>query len=231
MSERPPTPRVVGVDIIQDLSSVSKPTEGFLRRHRLRAKSVLENGHRTDVYTVEYVDRAPHLRTAVAVAIYAPRLGAAPEEGMVLLRRQLRYPVLVSTGDALFTEVVAGIIEGEEPLVSATAREVFEESGLEVGESAIQTLGPSFFVTPGAFTERVYPMMVRVDLAELERAPSLPLPGDGSPMEDGAELIVLSLAEALRQITDRQEGSTGIQDAKTEIVLHRLRLQLEAQAR
>jgi ADP-ribose pyrophosphatase len=222
---------VLGVELIQDISRLSSPVEGFLHRHRHRVKSVLEHG-RSDTFVVDFVDRREGLRDAVAVAAYVPpRAGASPASARVLLRRQLRYPVFVAIGQPLFTEVVAGVWERPETLERAAARELEEEAGLIVDTAEIAPLGPPFFPTPGVMTERIYLVSVAVPEAELEAALAHPPPGDGSPFEEGASLWAPTLEEALdaldRDPTEAPEDARPpIADAKTELALRRLWVRL-----
>lgn len=222
-------PRVVGVELIQDISRISSPVDGFLRRHRHRAKSLLEDGTRTETYVVDFVDRAGDRRDAVAVAAYWPDPGGRPEAATVLLRRQLRYPVHAVSGAALFTEVVAGILEHPETIERAATRELWEEAGVLVDVACVRPLGAPFFPCPGIVTERIYPVA-----AILPGTPDTGLAaasGDGSPLEEGAELVAMSLGDAL-SATGRLGGEVTpfIADAKTEIALTRLWLELRGAA-
>jgi 8-oxo-dGTP pyrophosphatase MutT (NUDIX family) len=218
-------PVAIGIDLIQDISDTSHPLEGFLRRHRHRAKTRLSDGTRTDIYVADFIDRDPGWRDAVAVAIFSADEGTKPDAVRVLLRRQVRYAAYLVTAEALFTEVVAGLIELPESSIETAVRELYEEAGLEVGRADVHALGDPFFILPGTVTERIVPMAARVSKATLAAAAGTIAPGDGSPLEEGAELIDLSLEEALGRIYG--ERRPAIKDAKTEIVLSRLLRALE----
>lgn len=213
---------MVGVEIIQDISRISSATDGFLRRLRVRAKSLLSDGTRTDTYVMDYVDRDPKMRDAAAIVVYAPAPEGQPVgAARVLLRRQLRYPAYLVTGHALFTEAIAGLIEAPEHPQDAAARELLEESGLSVPRDRVRPLGRPFFALPGAFTERFFPFAVEVDADTIERAEAR----SEGPMEEGAELITTTLSDAmvlLDQDPLTAERGVFIADAKTEILLHRL---------
>ncbi|MCB9653270.1 MAG: NUDIX domain-containing protein [Deltaproteobacteria bacterium] len=220
-------PSAIGVEIIQNLSSVSSPLDGFLRRYRLRAKTLLSDGSRTETYLMDYIDRAPGRRDAVAVALVA--LDDSPSNPVahakVLLRKQARYPVHLVTGEILCTEVVAGIIEGDEAPEIAVVREVLEETSLEIDRTDVTSLGPAVFASPGMLTERFFPMMANIPTQALDHLPRLRPAGDGSPMEEGAVLLVATLEQALDatlQPVETNEGTLHITDAKTEIVLNRV---------
>jgi len=226
----PSWPRAASIELVQDLSGISSPVEGYLRRYRRRVKTQLDDGSRTETYVVDYVDRDPSKRDAVAIAIHAP-VAASVGATAILLRRQVRYAAYVVAGRALTTEVFAGLIEGGESPEEATLREVWEEAGLEVEPRAIRRLGQPFFMIPGIFTERVVPMAVEVDEAALIRSLELEPPGDGSAFEAGAESLLLSLDEAFERIeapAPPDPKLLSLDDAKTEILLARLWRDLES---
>lgn len=222
-------PIAVGVELIQDISKISGPIEGFLRRHRHRVKTLLSDGRRTDTYVADYMDRDPALRDAVAIVPYARvHTSARPGDTRIILRRQVRYGAFVATGTALVTEVLAGLIEQPERPEETAVREVYEEASLEVELSAVHTLGLPFFVIPGISTERIHPVAVTLTEDALAEALACEPPGDGSPFEEGAEILSLSLHEALRAIAGVRSGAVPeIGDAKTEIALRRLHDALE----
>lgn len=226
-------PHVTGVERVQDISAIASATSGFLRRFRHRIKIELSDHRRTDSFVVDYADRAPDRRDAVTVALYLPAPAGEPVGATtVILRQQMRYPVYLIEGETMFTEAVAGLIEGGESPESCAIREVLEETGIEAREARI--LGPAFYVSPGLFTERIFTVAVAIDEAILNArvAP----PGDGSPMEMGALTLALRLDDALRLCAGLETGrdiGTGrplrIVDAKTELALRRLKDQLEAE--
>lgn len=234
--------RATGVDLLQDLSRIAPPTEGYLRRHRHRVKTRLEDGTRTEAYVVDYVDRTPDKRDAAAIALFARAEGGAVEDTRVLLRRQVRYAAWVVAGRPLVTEVHAGLIEGGEPPEACAVREVWEEAGLEIEAADVIPLGPPFFMLPGIFTERIVPLAVELPRDVLEAAVDLVPPGDGSPFEEGVDAIALSLGEIFAHIERGAPAATApattapatasdaiiIDDAKTELVLTRLWRHLEA---
>jgi 8-oxo-dGTP pyrophosphatase MutT (NUDIX family) len=216
----------VGVEIIQDISRISSPVDGFLRRYRVRAKSLLSDGSRTEVYVMDYVDRRDDVRDAVALIAYAPAPKGQPVgAARVLFRRQLRYPAFLVTGEPLMTEVIAGLIDAPEAPIDAAVRELREETGLETTRDRVRPLGRPFFATPGALTERFFPFAVEIDAELLDRAEARA----DSPMEEGAELITTSLSDAM-VLMDREPATAAkgifIADAKTEILLHRLQAYL-----
>ncbi|MEL7369376.1 MAG: NUDIX hydrolase [Myxococcota bacterium] len=222
-------PHVIGVEVIEDISGIASPVDGFARRFRHRAQSRLSDGSATASFTADYVDRAPGRRDAVAVILYEP--DDEPARTRVLLRQQMRYPVYVAAGAPLMTEVVAGILEpGESPL-DAARRETTEETGFTVDAADATRLGGPFYPSPGIMCEMVYVVAVKLPSGALDA----PLPegaGDGSPMEVGARPVVLSLNEALglpARPPRADPADITLCDAKTEIALRRLRSWLQGE--
>ena len=118
MTEDHRAPRVRRVETVQDLSRVSSPLDGFLRRFRLRVKSVLSDGSRTDTFVVDYADRDPERRHAACVLPYARAASQKPSETQVILRSQVRYPASLVTGQPTpggsrlgYDSLIAGILE------------------------------------------------------------------------------------------------------------------------
>lgn len=217
-----PLPIAVGVELIQDLSALSSPVEGFLRRHRHRIKTLLSDGTRTDTYVADYIDRAGDFRDAVAIAVFARQRSIG--ETLILLRRQVRYAAWISTGAPLVCEVPAGVLELPETPEECAQREVYEETGIEIGLDKVRQLGRPFFILPGTITERLYSACAEVPEKALRAAAGTQPLGDGSPFEEGAELVVLTLEQALQSIAGKRHGATpDIMDSKTEILLRRLK--------
>lgn len=222
--KKPPLmPHAVGVEVLQDVSRIASPVDGFVRRYRHRAKTRLSDGTRTEAYVADYIDRAPGRRDAVAVVVYIP--DPQPGRSLVILRQQLRYPVWIATGAPLMTEVVAGVLEGDERPEDTARREVAEETGLSVDADAVVRLGGPFYPSPGVMTEMVYVVAARLPPDTLN-APLPVAPGDGSPMEDGARLIAVALDDALALPSGPPTADVDrvtLCDAKSEIALRRLR--------
>jgi 8-oxo-dGTP pyrophosphatase MutT (NUDIX family) len=222
-----PAPIAVSVEVVQDLSEMSRPLEGYLRRRRVRARTVLSDGLRTDPYVVDWVERAHHRRDAAAVVLFTP--AASPGTARVLLRRQVRVPLHQVLGEPLCLELVAGLREDDEPWTRCARRETHEEAGLWVDEGDFFELGPPIFPVPASFTEQI--VLFGVEVPDLDHAVSGELlpPGDGSPLEAGADLWVVSLEEALalcETAPKTRDDGLFIADAKTEIGLRRLHARL-----
>ena len=95
----------------------------------------------------------------------------------------------------------------------SAARELQEELGFAVEESALRELGPSTFPCPGVIAERHFFFGVEVD-PTLRAEPDL----DGSALERDGAIVAVALEEALALCRRGQ-----IVDGKTELALRRLR--------
>jgi ADP-ribose pyrophosphatase len=201
---------------------------GFLVLRRYRLRNRRPDGSASKPYGCDFIDR-PFGLDAVAVALFR-RHGGAVE---VLLRTALRPPIRLGRGGSIpvpergggarLHEVVAGLIEagdrGLEGVRRRAAIEVAEEVGYSVEPEAILVLGASTFPLAGALPERLYFTAVEIDPGAVAREPE----GDGSPMEEGAEISWRPLPAAIAACV-----SGEIEDAKTEICLRRLAESLAA---
>ena len=213
------TPVVTALDIVEDFTATARCDEGFLHVRRLRVRNRRDDGSTSPVYRVDVVDR-PRL-DAVAVLVYrrGPR-------GLELLTRQNLRPAAYFRKDKQPTvpdgrvhlfceEIVAGLLEpsdsGEPGLKHRAAEEVLEEAGYRVQAEAVELLGPPFLLAPGILSEKIFLAAADVTGLVPEEAQ-----GDGSPLEEGGALSWRTVSE-LRAAID----AGVIQDAKTEIALHR----------
>jgi ADP-ribose pyrophosphatase len=195
---------------------------GFLVLRRYRLRNRRPDGSTSQPYGCDFIDR-PFGLDAVAVALFR-RVGGAVE---VLLRTALRPPIRLGrdgsiplperVGGARLLEVVAGLIEagdrGLDGIRRRAAIEVAEEVGYTVSPEAILVLGASTFPLAGALPERLYLTAIEIPADTEAREPQ----GDGSPMEEGAEISWRPLPAAIAACV-----SGEIEDAKTEICLRRL---------
>jgi ADP-ribose pyrophosphatase len=195
---------------------------GFLQIRRLHLRNRRPDGSLSAPYISDSIAR-PYGQDAVVVAIYA----RAPGGVQVLVRDGLRpalragrdpasAPLPEAPPGMFLTELVAGILEvgdvGAEGLAQRAAHEVAEEAGFAVAPSAIVRLGAGSYPSPGAMVEKFYFTAVEVDPAAQG-----PLPGDGSPMEEGATTRWLALKDALAACVRGE-----LCDLKTELGLRRL---------
>jgi len=206
--------------------------EGYLRVRRIHLRNVRADGSRSRPYFCELVDRPRHGTDAVVVALWHRDDGGQVH---VLLRAGLRpaiafgrpperLPIPDARPYLLFTELVAGILEdgdhGEDGIRNRAALEAWEEAGLRVPQERFTRLGGKVFPTPG-----MAPECFHLFAAEVDPSTAHPPEGDGSPMEEGCVLRFVPLPAALA-MCDRGE----IEEAKTELALHRLLARLSAGA-
>jgi ADP-ribose pyrophosphatase len=166
----------------------------------------------------------PYGQDAVVVAVYARDAHAGVR---VLVREGLRpaltfgrvpdrAPLPEPPPEPFLTELVAGIIEpgdrGEDGLRVRAAHEVAEEAGFDVDPTKLAVLGAGMYPSPGSMVEKFYFVA-----AEVDPATQRPLPGDGSPMEEGARTRWLGLDDAIAACLRGE-----ITDLKTELGLRRL---------
>ena len=194
---------------------------GFLALRRMRLRNRRDDGTLSAQYLCDFVVR-PYGQDAVVVIVYArDPLRVLVREGLrpaiFFGRDPARAPLPEPAPGLLLTELVAGIVEegdrGDEGLRVRAAHEVAEEAGFDVDPARVVVLGAGMYPSPGSMVEKFYFTAVEVDPAQQQ-----PLPGDGSPMEEGARtrwrLFDDALAACLRG---------EICDLKTELGLRRLR--------
>lgn len=196
---------------------------GFLKLRRLVLRNRRSDGSTSQQYVCDAVVR-PYGQDAVVVVVYA-QIANAPH---VLLRHGLRPAIALARDPrraplpepppGLFVaELVAGIVEehdrGPEGLARRAAEEVREEAGFNVRPDELVLLGAGTLPSPGCIVEKYYFMAVEVDPKQQQT-----LPGDGSPMEEGASTFWRSLDAALSGCVDGE-----FCDLKTELGLRRLK--------
>jgi ADP-ribose pyrophosphatase len=197
---------------------------GFLTVASRRVRTCFQGGGDTGWYRVESVH--PPFLDAVVLCLHGP----ADQGPVVALRRGVRPAaalralepgLLASDGEelsGLMWELPAGGVEpqdlapGGPGIWGRAAAEAWEEAGLAVEPAAFASLGPAPFSAPSFCPERLHYLAAEVDPAAAQEPP-----GDGHPMEQGAELRFLPLDQALAWC---REGV--IVDLKTEVGLNRL---------
>jgi len=216
--------RIAEIEILEDRTAQSRCDEGFLRLKRFRARNRRADGSLSREYPIDVIDR-PTL-DAVAVCLWA----RGPLGVEVLTRRGLRPAAYFRRGKAtvvpegeylLLEELVAGVLEpgeiGLDALRRRGAEEVREEVGLDVAPEQLVPMGGALFMLPGIASEKIHILAAEVPRGSGPAVWPAPDGGDGSPLEEGAELRWRPLAQAVAAC---ELGE--IEDAKTEIALRRL---------
>ena len=206
------------VDLVVD-SEERVGEGGFLSIRRYRLRNRRDDGSLSRQYVCDSIER-PYGQDAVVVAVFAGR-EVLVREGLRppvrFLRDPARAPLPEPAPSAFVTEVVAGVIEGgdhgEAGLRQRAADEVEEEAGFIVDPARVILLGAGMYPAPGALIEKFYFTAVEVDPATQQA-----LPGDGSPMEEGATTRWMDLDAAIAACVAGE-----IVDLKSEAVLRRLR--------
>lgn len=197
---------------------------GFLRVRRLHLRNRAKDGTLSDRYVCDFATR-PKGTDAVVVGLWRRRgdaievlLRTGLRPALVLGRVQEELPVRDEDPSPWMIEVVAGIIEredeGEAGIRERAAIEAFEEAGLHIDAARVELLGAGTFPTPGSMPEKFWLVAAEVD----DGVAAVPPPGDGSPMEQGARTQWRELEAAIAACVAGE-----ISDAKTELVLRRLR--------
>ena len=138
----------------------------------------------------------------IAVVLHLPG-----EEPKLLLSYEYRYPV----GRFLLSPI-AGLLDpedrdDEDPLCSAAAREIFEETGIKVAETdKITVLNPCAFSTPGMTDESNAFLSADITLADtsmINQSGAV-----GSELFDGFELVDTEEAASLYKSGRDKNGNT-----------------------
>jgi nudix-type nucleoside diphosphatase (YffH/AdpP family) len=128
-----------------------------------------------------------------------------PHRNTVLLTRQFRLPAYVNGHEAPLIEVVAGLLDGDDP-ETAIRREAEEEAGVKVGNPRKVF---DLFMSPGSVTERL--VLYIADYSPEDR-----ISAGGGHFHEGEDIAVLELPldEAMAMVARGE-----ILDAKTVILL------------
>jgi ADP-ribose pyrophosphatase len=197
---------------------------GFMTIQRYKLRNLRADGSRSPAYDCDFLLRPIGL-DAIAVALYSRARGRTE----VLVRDGLRPALALGRTGAphplpdrreylFLTEVVAGIVEGEDigedGLRQRAALEIAEEAGYQVAPADVILLGAGGFPSPGIIGEKVWLAAAEIADPTAQQPPD----GDGSPMEEGSVSRWLGLDEAIAACV-----AGDIEDFKTELALRRLR--------
>ncbi len=223
----------VGIEFASDHEADVLTWGGFLKITRHRMRNCYDDGTTSKWYWVETAH--PPFVDAVVLVLYAVVPGQPPS---VYLRRSLRPAVAVRRFEPLHYQVDGKKLNGElweipaggiepgdlEPggpgRLGRAVAEALEEAGLKLEPGDLTPLGPPQYTAPAVTGERLYFYHAKVD-PQTAQEPC----GDGHPMEDGSELSLVPLPEALEWVSQGK-----ICDLKSEVGLMRLARLLQAKS-
>jgi ADP-ribose pyrophosphatase len=202
------------------------PQDGFLKILRSTVRAHYPDGKISEPFTVDSVIRSKQDAVVIVGHFWGTKEQGLQPRRYVFLRSSFRPSIMLrdytpsklleeSQVGNLF-ELPAGLVEleetGPEGLRRAAAREFEEEVGYSLSPQQFKLLGQRTFSSVGMSANRIFFFEVEVQLAE-RGEPTL----DGSPMEEGGEIIYLPVVDALKYV---EEGY--LPDLKTELGLKRL---------
>lgn len=146
-----PTAQLIAARSDVEIIETTTPFERFLRVDTVRFRHRLFSGEWSEVHTYDVMRQG----AAAAIVLYDP------DQDAVVLIEQFRLPALVAGGSPWQLEVVAGLVDSDEPPETVAVRETREETGLALkGELVpIQRYLPSC----GASDESVQLFCARID--------------------------------------------------------------------
>lgn len=213
--------KIRSIRVVEDRTRESRSDEGFLKISRLMLRNVYRDGSESAAYACDVVSRPGS--DAVVAVLYE----LDGRQVRVVLREAPRAPIYLRRFKAFehpdpreylsIREVVAGIVErGDGPgpggLRRRAALEAEEEAGFRTRADDFRVIGDETFASPGTSDEKLY--YCAGSVRSHERGEPR---GDGSVMEECAELVELDLGVAI------EACRTGkIPDMKTEVGLLRL---------
>jgi nudix-type nucleoside diphosphatase (YffH/AdpP family) len=175
-----------------------------------RVETLYEGWRKLFKITVEMPDGRTMAREVLNSTDAAAVLPYDPERRKIILIRQFRAPVMHVEGHPDFLEVVAGLLDGDEPEACAR-RETMEEAGLRVAR--LEPVGTAWSA-PGMTTERLH-----LFLAPYTAADRIGEGGGLAEEHEEIEVLEISLDE-LVGLLDRG----AIADMKTLALIQALQL-------
>ncbi len=171
-----------------DIEVIEKKTayDGYLRVDVYRLRHRKFDGSWTDVLPPREVCVRGQ---AVGVLLYDP------DRDAVVLIEQFRVAAAAAQGPAWLTEIVAGLVDGDEPPEEVARREAWEEARCTVQQ--LETIC-TYYPSPGAYDEHVTVFCGRIDSAGIG--------GTGGLAEEHEDIRVgvLSADEALRLLDENR---------------------------
>lgn len=185
----------------------------FLTVQHYIFKAHYPDGKVSDQFNIDVVRRSK-LDAATIVAFYwsLDKTDRTQRTLYVYLRSCVRPALLARKDDPNGWELPAGLIDPGETPQQTAARECKEELGFDYPDDKFHELAHHIHSSVGMTGERIYFYSVEVDPND-QGEPTL----DGSPMEEGADIIAVPIKDALKWCEEGQ-----ITDSKTVIGLMRL---------
>jgi ADP-ribose pyrophosphatase len=210
------------IEIVEDRTPDARCDEGYLTLARLRLRNEYEDGSRSRVYDCDVLSRPGG--DAVVAVLYEID---GRRRVHVVLRDMPRAPVYLRVNKRFvhpdprtyltLRELVAGVVDASDETGVAGLRrraavETEEEAGLAIPPEAFRPVGGETFASPGMSDEKLYFCAAPANVAEARAGR-----GDGSVMEEGGDIVLLELGEAIAACRTGE-----IPDMKTELGLLRL---------
>ncbi len=216
--------KLINIEVSREIELPDECKNGFLKLKRYKLKNVYENNEKSREYTCDIVYRKQV--DAVGILLYFYENNSVK----ILLRRCLRPPLFFrknfvkydfeNENNFFVYEIPAGIIEEgetkEEDIDKRAEIEVLEETGIKINKENLINLGKPILTSPGFTIEKVFIKAIRIDKKDFDNREHVT--GDGSLMEEGGELHIFTIEEALEMCYNGEIG-----DSKTEIALYRLK--------
>jgi ADP-ribose pyrophosphatase len=161
------------------------PYQGFFRMERVRFRHRLFGGGWSRELVREVFERGH----AAGVLLWDP------DRDEVVLIEQFRVAAVDAPAGPWQLEIVAGIIEGDEPAEEVVRREAVEEAGCEVTDLRFVC---EYLASPGGSSERVSVFVGRVDATRVETSVARGLEHEGEDIR----VHLLPFAEAMRRVED-----------------------------
>lgn len=217
---KPPT-TIQKVTVISEENVGEAQKNPYLSVHRLSLQNTYADGSQSTVYPYDAVLRK--WLDAVVIILTS----TINNRTHVLLRSAIRPPLLLRNNrpipfpevdaNGILWELPAGLLEdddvGDAGIIQRAQIEILEETGYHVDTGAISQLRGAPYLSAGTIPERLWYTMAEVTDPADRTVPK----GDGSPVEENAQIQWLELESAIRLCDDGQ-----IDDLKTELGIRRL---------
>ena len=163
----------------------------------------------TKEMVVDSIDRTVG-NSAVAILAYTTSYMSDSMGQICVYLRSCIRPALHKHSASNQWEIPAGIIENES-VESAASRELMEEVGIYANPNYFHSLGKPYYSSVGVSGELIHLVKIEANPQHIQKAES-----DGSPLEYGGQVILVTIDGILKAIDSGQ-----IQDSKTILAITR----------